>query len=154
MDNPDYTDIVEKIKDNQLILPSDFLTEDFNGGRTVSLPIIGEIELASFSLFLGAVFIGLIDGFNPCAMWILIFLITMLINLKDRKKMWILGLTFILTSGIVYYIIMMSWLQLVIQVALIKVFQIIIGVLAFVFAFISLKHFNRQRTLDTGCEVT
>lgn len=154
LENPDYSDIVEKIKNNEVILPSDFLTEDFDGGRTVTLPLIGEIELASFSLLLGAVFIGLIDGFNPCAMWILIFLITMLINLKDRKKMWILGLTFILTSGIVYYIIMMSWLQLVIQVALIQAFQIFIGILALVFSFISLRHFNRQRKIDSGCEVT
>ncbi len=154
LDNPDYSDIVEKIKNDEVIFPSDFLVEDFDGNRIVTLPIIGEIELASFSLLLGAIFIGLIDGFNPCAMWILVFLITMLINLKDRKKMWILGLTFILTSGIIYYIIMMSWLQLVIQVALIQAFQIAIGILALVFSFISLRHFYRQTKLDTGCEVT
>ncbi|MFA7075746.1 MAG: hypothetical protein WC152_03655 [Candidatus Izemoplasmatales bacterium] len=154
LDNPEYSDIVNKVKNNEIILPSDFLPVDFSGQRTVTLPIIGEIELASFSLLLGAVFIGLIDGFNPCAMWILVFLITMLINLKDRKKMWILGLTFILTSGLVYYIIMMSWLQLVIQVALIKAFQIAIGILALIFSFYSLKHFWRQHKLDTGCEVT
>jgi len=153
LDNPDYSDIVEKIKNDEVIFPSDFLVEDFDGNRIVTLPIIGEIELASFSLLLGAIFIGLIDGFNPCAMWILVFLITMLINLKDRKKMWILGLTFILTSGIIYYIIMMSWLQLVIQVALIQAFQIAIGILALVFSFISLRHY-RQTKLDTGCEVT
>ncbi|MGE4379266.1 MAG: hypothetical protein AB7E16_05135 [Candidatus Izemoplasmatales bacterium] len=150
----DYTDIVEKIKNNEVVFPSDFLSEDLDGNRVVTLPIIGEVELASFSLLLGAIFIGLIDGFNPCAMWILVFLITMLINLKDRKKMWILGLTFILTSGILYYIIMMSWLNLVIQVALIKAFQIAIGVLALIFSYISLKHFFKQRKLDTGCEVT
>jgi len=154
LDNPDYSDIVEKIKNDEVIFPSDFLVEDFDGNRIVTLPIIGEIEFASFSLLLGAIFIGLIDGFNPCAMWILVFLITMLINLKDRKKMWILGLTFILTSGIIYYIIMMSWLQLVIQVALIQAFQIAIGILALVFSFISLRHFYRQTKLDTGCEVT
>jgi hypothetical protein len=154
LDNPDYSDIVEKIKNDEVIFPGDFLTEDFNGDRFVTLPLIGEIDLSSFSLLLGAIFIGLIDGFNPCAMWILVFLITMLINLQDRKKMWILGLTFILTSGIIYYVIMMSWLQLVIQVALIQAFQIAIGILALVFSFISLRHFYRQRKLDTGCEVT
>ncbi len=153
-ENPDYVDIVEKVKNNEIVLPGDFLTIDFSEGKTVTLPIIGEIELASFSLFLGAVFIGLIDGFNPCAMWILVFLITLLINLKDRKKMWILGLTFIMTSGIIYYIIMMSWLHLVIQVAMIQAFQIAIGILALVFAFFSLKHFWRQHRQDTGCEVT
>lgn len=149
----DYTNIYDKVLNDEIILESDFYVESIEG-RTIDLPIIGEIELASFSLFLGAVFIGLIDGFNPCAMWILIFLITLLINLKDRKKIWILGLTFILTSGLVYYIIMMSWLQLVIKVAMIKIFQIAIGVLAIGFSFFSLKHFWHQHRLDTGCEVT
>jgi hypothetical protein len=87
-------------------------------------------------------------------MWILIFLITLLINLKDRKKIWILGLTFILTSGLVYYIIMMSWLQLVIKVAMIQAFQIAIGILALIFSVFSLKHFWHQHRIDTGCEVT
>jgi thiol-disulfide isomerase/thioredoxin len=149
----DYVRIVDKVMNDELVLDSDFYVEDIEG-RTVNLPIIGEIELASFSLFLGAVFIGLIDGFNPCAMWILIFLITLLINLKDRKKIWILGLTFILTSGLVYYIIMMSWLQLVIKVAMIQAFQIAIGILALIFSVFSLKHFWHQHRIDTGCEVT
>ena len=152
--NPNYADIVDKILNNQDILTEDFLTIDFFQGRTVILPIIGEIELSSFSLFLGAIFIGLIDGFNPCAMWILVFLITLLINMQNKKKMWILGLTFILTSGIIYYLIMMSWLHLVIRVAMIQAFQIAIGILALVFAFFSLKHFWRQHQQDTGCEVT
>jgi hypothetical protein len=149
----DYVRIVDKVMNDELVLDSDFYVEDIEG-RTVNLPIIGEIELASFSLFLGAVFIGLIDGFNPCAMWILIFLITLLINLKDRKKIWILGLTFILTSGLVYYIIMMSWLQLVIKVAMIQAFQIAIGILALIFSVFSLKHVWHQHRIDTGCEVT
>lgn len=152
--DPYSVDIIEKIKTDALILPSDFLTEPFLEETSMSLPLIGEINLETFSLLLGAVLIGLIDGFNPCAMWILIFLISMLINLKDRKKMWLLGMTFILTSGIVYYVIMMSWLQLVIQVAMIQSFQIGIGVLAIVFSFFNLKHFIKQLKNDTGCEVT
>lgn len=153
-ENPYETDIVEKVKNAELVLPGDFLTIEFSTDKTIELPIIGEIKLAEFSLFLGAVVIGLIDGFNPCAMWILIFLITLLINLKDRKKIWILGLTFILTSGLIYYVIMMSWLQLVIQVTTIQIFQIAIGVLSLIFAFFSLRHFWKQMKTDAGCEVT
>ncbi len=149
----DYNDIVSMVEKNEPVSDEDFFQDDTRV-RTVELPILGKIELANFSLFLGAVFIGLIDGFNPCAMWILIFLITLLINLEDRKKIWILGLTFILTSGIIYYIIMMSWLQLVMKVAMIKSFQIFIGILALLFSFFSIKHFWRQHRLDTGCDVT
>jgi len=151
-DNSDYVDVVEKIKDDQVPLSGDFILNPVK--KVINLPLIGEIELASFSLFLGAVFIGLIDGFNPCAMWVLIFLITMLINLKDRKRVWILGLTFILTSGIIYYIIMISWLQILVNFAMIKLFQILIGVLAIAFAGFSIKHYWNQRQRDLGCEVT
>lgn len=149
----DYVDITYKKINDQLILQSDFYSED-TSQRTVNLPIIGKIELASFSLIIGAIFIGLIDGFNPCAMWILIFLITLLVNLKDRKKIWVLGLTFILTSGLIYYIIMMSWLQVVIKVATIQFFQVFIGILALIFSFFSMKHFWNQHQKETGCEVT
>jgi len=78
----------------------------------------------------------------------------MLINLKDRKRVWILGLTFILTSGIIYYIIMISWLQILVNFAMIKLFQILIGLLAIVFAGFSIKHYWNQRQKDLGCEVT
>ncbi|MFP4479148.1 MAG: hypothetical protein ACLFPM_06920 [Candidatus Izemoplasmatales bacterium] len=151
-ENPDYVDVVEKIQDDQVLLPGDFILNPVR--KVITLPIIGEIELASFSLFLGAVFIGLIDGFNPCAMWVLLFLITMLINLKDKKRVWILGITFILTSGIIYYIIMISWLQILVNFAMIKVFQVLIGILAILFAGFSIKHYWNQRQRDLGCEVT
>ncbi|MDA3931382.1 MAG: hypothetical protein PF513_01450 [Tenericutes bacterium] len=151
-ENPDYVDVVEKIENNQVLLPNDFILNPAK--KVITLPILGEIELASFSLFLGAMFIGLIDGFNPCAMWVLIFLITMLINLKNKKRVWILGLTFILTSGIIYYIIMISWLQILVNFAMIKLFQILIGILAIGFALFSIKHYWNQRQKDLGCEVT
>jgi hypothetical protein len=152
--NPSYTDIVEKVKNDEVIISSDFLAIDFSGERTIKLPIIGEVKLADFSLILGAIFIGLIDGFNPCAMWILVFLITLLINMKNRKKMWILGLAFILTSGLIYYIIMMSWLQIAVKLALIRAFQIIIGVLAIIMAIFSIRHFYKQMRIESGCVVS
>ena len=72
------------------------------------VPVLGKINAKNVSLLLISIVIGAVDGFNPCAMWILLFLLSLLISTKDRKKMWILGLTFILTSGIIYviYVIM------------------------------------------------
>ncbi len=153
-DNPYTVDIVDKVINNELVLPSDFLSVEFTTERTITLPLIGEIKLANFSLLLGAVVIGLIDGFNPCAMWILIFLITLLINMQNRRKIWILGLSFILTSGLIYYVIMMSWLHFVIQVSTIQLFQILIGVLSLIFSFFSLRHFWFQSRKNVGCQVT
>ena len=94
----------------------------------ISLPLIGEVNLSELSLPVISIIMGLIDGFNPCAMWILLFLITMLFNVKDKKKMWILGLTFIGTSAFVYFLFMMAWLKVNDYMNSIKTLQLIIGI--------------------------
>lgn len=71
--------------------------------------IFGEINLKDTSLPIATILVGLMDGFNPCAMWILIFLLTMLINMKDRKKLYILGSIFIFVSGAVYFVFLAAW---------------------------------------------
>ena len=66
----------------------------------ISLPVIGKVNIKKMSLGLASIVLGLVDGFNPCAMWILLFLISTLIGMKDKKRLWILGITFLLTSSL------------------------------------------------------
>jgi hypothetical protein len=54
---------------------------------------------------------GLADGFNPCAMWVLIYLISLMAGLQDQRKIWWLVGTFVLTSGILYFLFMTAWLN-------------------------------------------
>jgi glutaredoxin len=75
------------------------------------LPSIGNLDLDKLSLPLLTVVIAAVDGFNPCAMWVLLFLISMLLGMQNRLKMWILGSVFILTSGVVYYFFLAAWLK-------------------------------------------
>lgn len=70
------------------------------------------IDLKNSSLLFAAIVIGLLDGFNPCAMWVLIYLITLISNLNDRKKMWYIVGTFLLASGILYFFILAGWFNL------------------------------------------
>ena len=114
--------------------------------------IFGTINLKNFSLPIITTIIGLVDGFNPCAMWILLFLITMLFNMKDKKKMWILGLTFIGTSGFIYFLFMMAWISVTDFINSIKVLQIIVGIFAIIFGSINLYHYFKERKED-GCVV-
>ncbi|PKN23667.1 MAG: hypothetical protein CVU68_00050 [Deltaproteobacteria bacterium HGW-Deltaproteobacteria-3] len=58
--------------------------------ETASLPVFGAIRLADFSLPALAVLLGLADGFNPCAMWALVYLLSLLVSLRDRRKIWLL----------------------------------------------------------------
>lgn len=127
--------------------------EIIKGGyqKSYKIPFLGKINPKSASLFLTAMVIGLVDGFNPCAMWILIFLITMLFNMKDRKKMWFLGVTFLLTSAIVYALFMISWLGVASAVSGIGIIKIIIGAFAVLFGTYNIYKFIT--TKDVGCEV-
>jgi hypothetical protein len=54
---------------------------------------------------------ALADGFNPCAMWVLIYLISLIAGLKERQKIWWLVGTFVLASGILYFLFMTAWLK-------------------------------------------
>ncbi len=117
------------------------------------LPIIGEVNTREISLPLVAVIIGFVDGFNPCAMWVLIFLITMLLDMKDRKKMWVLGLTFLISSAIIYLLFMISWLG--ISGALLSTwFRYMIGIVAIVGSIYNLRKFWLSKKKSVGCEVT
>ena len=118
----------------------------------VKLPLIGEVKLKNLTLPLITVVIGLADGFNPCAMWVLLFLISMLIGMKDKKRMWILGSTFLLTSALIYLIFMMSWLNLANLLISVVWVRVIIAIVSLVGGIINLRGYIKHRKVS-GCDV-
>lgn len=118
----------------------------------IKLPLIGEVKLKNLTLPLITVVIGLADGFNPCAMWVLLFLISMLIGMKDKKRMWILGSTFLLTSALIYLIFMMSWLNLANLLISVVWVRVIIAVVSLVGGIINLRGYIKHRKVS-GCDV-
>lgn len=118
----------------------------------VKLPLVGEVKLKNLTLPLITVVIGLADGFNPCAMWVLLFLISMLIGMKDKKRMWILGSTFLLISALIYLIFMMSWLNLANLLISVVWVRVIIAVVSLVGGFINLRGYIKHRKVS-GCDV-
>lgn len=119
---------------------------------TVKLPLLGKVNLKKVSLISSAVVIGLVDGFNPCAMWILLFLISVLIGMKNKKRMWILGLAFLITSALVYMLIMLSWIQIAVKITTVIWVRNIIAIIALVGAFINIRGYIKSRK-TSGCEV-
>lgn len=96
----------------------------------IKLPILGEIETKNFSLPILTIIIAGLDGFNPCAMWVLLFLISLLLGMKDKKRMWILGTAFIVASAFVYFLFMSAWLNLFLFLGFVLWVRIIIGLVA------------------------
>jgi thiol-disulfide isomerase/thioredoxin len=109
--------------------------------ETLSLPLLGQINLKYLSLGAITVIIGALDGFNPCAMWVLIFLINLLLGLEDRRKMWILGSAFILASGGIYFLFMTAWLNLLVFLGFIFWIRISIGGVALLAGGYNLKEY-------------
>ena len=117
----------------------------------VKIPLLGTKEAKDVSIGLSAILIGVVDGFNPCAMWILLFLISMLLGMKNKKRMWILGITFLASSALVYFLFLLSWLNL--SVFLNKVLYIRVAISFFAVLFGVLQIVNFLFKKDNGCEV-
>ncbi len=116
------------------------------------LPFIGRTDLTSFSLPVLAIVLGLIDGFNPCAMWVLVYLIAVLANVKDRKKTWIVVGSFVFASGILYFLFMTAWLNVFLLLGYISALTIVIGLVALGGGILSIKEYFTAKEALT-CKV-
>lgn len=117
----------------------------------VKIPLLGTKEAKDVSIGLSAILIGVVDGFNPCAMWILLFLISMLLGMKNKKRMWILGITFLASSALVYFLFLLSWLNLAVFLNKILYIRVAISFFAVLFGVLQLVNFFFKK--DDGCEV-
>lgn len=123
-----------------------------NDQNEVKIPLLGNINIKNISLPLVAIILGFIDGFNPCAMWILLFLINMLFGLKDKKKQWILGLTFLIVSGFVYFLSMLG-INFLLGVATINWLKIAIAIFILIAGIINFRKYFKIRNEEAGCSV-
>ncbi len=107
--------------------PSLFPEANNSSRQTLTLPFVGTIHLADYSLPALSVIIGLVDGFNPCAMWVLVYLISLILGLNDRRRIWLLVGTFVASSGILYFLFMTAWLNVFLWLGYLRTLTLIIG---------------------------
>ena len=120
--------------------------------KKMSIPLIGEVSITETSVGVAAIILGIVDGFNPCAMWILLFLINMLFGLKNKKKMFILGFTFLFTSALFYFISMLG-INVILGFVRTEVLRIIIGLFAIGVGCYNLYVYFKERNEEDGCHV-
>lgn len=106
-------------------------------------PVLFGVDLQESGLFFAAFLIGLIDGFNPCAMWVLIYLITMASQMENKRRMWIIVSIFLAASGILYFMILMGWTGLF-KLVNVRPVMIVIGLFAIGAGAHQLYHFYRS----------
>jgi len=96
----------------------------------IKVPLLGSVDTKNVSLPILTVVVAAMDGFNPCAMWTLLFLISLLLGMKDRRRMFILGSAFIVSSALVYFLFLSAWLNLFLFLGFVVWVRIAIGILA------------------------
>lgn len=95
-----------------------------------------ELGLPAFTLAL-----GLLDGFNPCSMWVLLFMLSMLATLQDRLKMLLIAGTFIVVEGVAYFAFMAAWLNAFLFVGLSRPTEVLLGGIAVLAGAVNVKDF-------------
>lgn len=115
--------------------------EPENGLKVLKIPFLGEVDISKFSPLALSVVFGALDGFNACAMLALGFLLAVLASTGQRKRIILIGGTFILVSGIVYFLFISAWLNLFMCLSNIGIITNLIGIIICVFAVILLKEY-------------
>ncbi|MFA6489379.1 MAG: hypothetical protein WCT52_01750 [Candidatus Micrarchaeia archaeon] len=125
-----------------------------DAGSELELPVFGKIKPAAVSLPVLAVMLGLVDGFNPCAMWVLVYLIGIVLSMEDKKRLWIVVGSFVLSSGILYFLFMTAWLNAFLFIGYYRPVTIVIGLVALGGAILSLRDFAKNPAAALECKVT
>lgn len=151
-------EIGESIKDCILECKKDKISEesvtviDLEGD--INLPVIGKINLKKYSLLALAVILGVLDGFNICSLGALILILGLVLAIKSRKKTLLFGGLFILTTTVVYGVLIVIWYQVFsFLIPYIRIMEILIGLLAIGGGIYFLRQFIRFKKYGPMCEV-
>jgi hypothetical protein len=109
--------------------------------ETIDVPLLGRLDAARLGMPLFTLAVGLVDGFNPCAMWVLLLLLSILVNLQDRLRILAVAGTFIAISGLAYFAFMAAWLTAFEWIGCLRPVQIILGTLAVGIGLVHVKDF-------------
>ena len=107
----------------------------------IDVPVFGRLSASRLGMPLFTLAIGLVDGFNPCAMWVLLFLLSILVNLKDRGRILAIAGTFVIVSGLAYFAFMAAWLNIFTLIGYLRPIQISLAVMAILIGSVHIKDF-------------
>ncbi len=127
--------VAQQCRDGEVTIQAD--------GRlgSLELPILGELDSKQLSLPIFTLIIAGLDAFNPCAFFILLFLLSLLVHARSRQRMLLVGGTFVLISGLIYFLFMAAWLNLFLVLGSLPVITLVAGLLAIVIGSMNVREF-------------
>lgn len=132
------TDPIEKLGEFSSPAKKGILLEE---RKVIRLPLFGEIDTSKISLPVLTIVIAGLDGFNPCAFFVLLLLLSILVYAHSRKIMLLIGGTFVFFSGFVYFLFMAAWLNLFLLFGQLREITVFAGAIAVIIAAINIKDF-------------
>lgn len=112
-----------------------------SGPEPLQLPVFGRLEPEAVSLPLLTLVLALLDSFNPCAFFVLLFLLSLLLHARSRKLMLLVGTSFVLCSGLIYFLFMAAWLNLFLLAGALPLITTLAGLVALLVAAVNIKDY-------------
>lgn len=134
----------EEEKNNLINLLTNKKIEKSEPINEIDLGIFGKYNLLNTSMPILAIVIGLADGFNPCAMWVLVYLISICATMNDKRKILFLVGSFVFSSGVLYFLFMTAWLNVFLYIGYIRILGLAIGLFAIYFGLISIYNYVKS----------
>ncbi len=135
------------------------LQECISGGEAsttqeMRIPFLGEINIKNIPIPLVAVIIGTLDGFNVCSLGALVLILSLVLALRSKKKILLFGGIFILSTILIYGLLVFIWHQLFSFLApFIGKMEIVIGLFSLAGAIYFFREFLKSRRAQAGCKV-
>lgn len=107
----------------------------------IRLPVLGTLDPDALSLPVFTLVLAGLDAFNPCAFFVLFFLLSLMVHARSRARMLLIGGTFVLFSGLVYFLFMAAWLNLFLVVGGAAVVTTVAGVVALLVGSLNVKDY-------------
>jgi thiol-disulfide isomerase/thioredoxin len=109
--------------------------------EAIQIPLIGPVDLSAQSLPISTVLIALVDGFNPCSLWVLTMLLALTLHTGSRRKVLLIGLIFLTVTAAVYALFIAGLFTMFTVIPFTGWIQGIVSLVALFFGLVNLKDY-------------
>ena len=107
----------------------------------VELPVFGGVDPAAGSLVTITALVALVDGFNPCSLWVLSILLAMMLHSGSRRRLLAVGVTFLVVAGAAYGVFMLGLFAVLDWVGYSTWVRVAIAVIVGLFGIVAIKDY-------------
>ncbi len=131
-------DALERLQQNREMLIADQQDAE---DTMILIPLLGDLDAREVSLPLVTLTLGLLDSVNPCAFFVLLFLLSLMVHAHSRMRMLTVGIVFVGFSGLIYFLFMAAWLNLFLATGGIRFVTLLAGLVALVIGAFNIKDY-------------